>query len=314
VTTFLLRRLAGTLVVLWLVTVLVFVVIGLVPGDPTLDILGPEAPPEAQQALRAQLGLDRPLPVQYLDWLGRALRGDLGRSFFTREPVLDAVLPRLAPTIQLSLFGLIFALAIALPLGTIAALRPRSPVDFAASLLAVGGIAVPSFWLAILLIWLFSLTLRWLPPAGYVNLFHDPLENLKLMLLPALTLGAAMAAVVTRMLRSSLLEVLDQDYIQVARAKGLAEELVVARHALKNALVPVVTLIGLQMSRLIGGAVIVETIFSLPGLGRLVVDAILNRDFPRLQGAVLVIVVGVVLVNFAVDLAYARLDPRVRYE
>lgn len=300
-------------VVLWLVTVLVFVVIGLIPGDPTLDILGPEAPPEAQRALRAELGLDRPLPIQYLDWLGRALRGDLGRSFFTKEPVMQAVLPRLAPTIELSLLGLLFSLAIALPLGTISALKPRSPVDFAAGLLAVGGIAMPSFWLAILLIWLFSLTLRWLPPAGYVSFLTDPMENLRLMLLPSLTLGAAMAAVVTRMLRSSLLEVLDQDYVKVARAKGLSESLVVTRHALKNALVPVVTLVGLQMSRLIGGAVIVETIFSLPGLGRLVVDAILSRDFPRLQGAVLAIVVGVVLVNFLVDLAYARLDPRVRY-
>jgi peptide/nickel transport system permease protein len=299
--------------VLVLVSVVIFMIIHLTPGDPVLVMLGEEASPEARDRLREELGLNAPLPVQYVLWAGRVVRGDLGHSIRTHQPVSEAVLQRLPVTIELSLAAMLVSLSIALPAGIISALRRNTAADIGSSILALLGVSVPNFFLAILLIWTFALNLRWLPPIGFVPLIQDIGANLRGLIMPAVTLGTALAAVTTRQMRGSLLEVLGNDYIRTAWAKGLRGGLVIQRHALKNALIPVITVVGLQMGNLLGSAIITETIFALPGVGRMVVDSIFQRDFPMVQGIVLYLALIFLVINLLVDMTYAYLDPRIRY-
>jgi peptide/nickel transport system permease protein len=299
----------------FLVTVIAFSIILLLPGDPALAILGEELARDKQlyQALREELGLDRPIPVQYWDWLTKAFQGDFGKSIRNRQPILEAMAQKVPITVQLSFYGLLIAVCIALPVGIISAVRPGSIFDTIGTLIAVGGVATPSFWFGIMMIYLFAVYLRWLPPSGYMDPVVDLGTNLKLMIMPAITLGTHSSASMMRQMRSSLVEVLQQEYIVTARAKGLRERAVVMKHALKNAMIPVVTVLGLHLGHMLGGAVVIETIFSVPGLGRLIVDSIYFRDFPVVQATVLVMALGVVVCNLAADLAYAYLDPRIRY-
>lgn len=310
---YLLRRAGAVVPVLGVVSAVVFSLIHLTPGDPVRIMLREEADPATVATLRHQLGLDRPLPLQYLTWLGRAARGELGRSIRTNQPVVEAIRQRAPVTLTLALAALLVALTIGLPAGILAAFRRNSVVDVIATLVAIAGVSLPSFWLAMLLILVFSVTLGWLPPLGWVSLDRDPVAWVRSLVLPSVTLGVAIAAVVMRMTRASLLEVLELDYVRTARAKGLAEHRIILGHALQNALIPVVTVVGLQAGALLGGAVITETIFALPGVGRLLVDAIFQRDFPIVQGVVLFLAVNFLVVNLLVDLTYARLDPRIRY-
>ncbi|MFL5804490.1 MAG: ABC transporter permease [Roseiflexaceae bacterium] len=309
---FILRRLVLSIPILLLVSIMVFGLIHLIPGDPATVILGQEATPEVKAALRHELGLDQPLVMQYLTWLGKVLRGDLGRSLVDHTPVVDQIKLRLPITLELTIGTFIVALLIALPAGIISATRRGSVADYSGTLLALGGLSVPSFWLAIMFILLFAVKLRWLPASGYVPFSEDPRANLAAMIMPMVATGIRESAALTRMLRSSLLEVLGADYVRTARGKGLAEWLVVMRHALSNALVPVVTSAGLLLAGLFGGLVITETIFAIPGFGRLIVEAIYQRDFVTVQGAILVSALLVVLVNLLVDLLYALIDPRIR--
>jgi peptide/nickel transport system permease protein len=310
--TYIVRRLALSVPILLLVTIMVFGLIHLIPGDPATVILGQEATPEAKAGLRRELGLDQPLATQYLTWLGRVLRGDLGRSLADRTPVIEQIKQRLPVTLELTVGTFVVALLIAVPAGILSATRRGSAVDYASTLLALGGLSIPAFWLAIMFILFFAVRLRWLPASGYVPLTQDPGANLAAMIMPMVVTGIREAAVLTRMLRSSLLEVLGADYVRTARSKGLAEWGVMMRHALRNALVPVITSAGLVVAGLLGGLVITETIFAIPGFGRLIVEAIYQRDFVTVQGAILVSALLVILVNLVVDLIYALIDPRIR--
>ncbi|MBI1801910.1 MAG: ABC transporter permease [Chloroflexi bacterium] len=310
---FLLKRIVAMVPVLFLVSLIVFFIVHLTPGDPALLMLGEEANPQVLAALRHDLGLDQPIPVQYLTWVSKVLSGDLGRSVRTNQPVLEAIIQRLPPTIELTLLAMLVSLSIAIPTGIISATRRNSASDLISTTLALLGVSMPNFFLAILLIFIFSLKLRWLPPIGFTPIAQDLVGNLRGMILPSITLGAATAAVVARLTRSSLLEVLGQEYIRTARAKGLAERMVIYGHALKNAMIPVVTIVGLQIGALLGGAIITETIFVLPGVGRLVVDSIFQRDFPLVQGVVLFLSLVFLVANLVVDILYSFLDPRIRY-
>jgi len=309
---YLVRRLLLTLPVLFFVSVIVFSLINLIPGDPARIMLGEEASREALSALRKEMGLDRPRYVQYLLWLNHVARGDFGRSVRDGRPVLDTLLLKLPVTIELAVTSLLVAWVIAIPAGVVAAWKQRTALDYAATTVALAGISVPNFWLGIMMIYLFAVNLRLLPPSGYIEPWIDLARSLKLMVMPSIVLGAALAALVMRLLRSSMLEVLGTDYIRTARAKGLDDVVVLIRHAMKNAMIPVVTVMGLQLSGLLGGAVITETIFAVPGLGRLTVDSILTRDYPMVQGVVLFAALAVVATNLIVDLTYAVLDPRIR--
>jgi peptide/nickel transport system permease protein len=306
-------QLLGTLPVLLILSVGVFLMLHLTPGDPVDIMLGQDATPEARTALRAELGLDQPLPIQYARWLANVIRGDLGRSIRTHQPVLEAIVSRLPVTIELSLLALFLSLAIGLPAGVLAAVRRNSSLDLASTGVALVGVSLPSFFLGILLILVFALWLRWVPPSGYTPMVQDPLMNLKQMFMPALALGAALAGIVARLMRSSLLEILGTDYMRTAHAKGLSRQDAVVTHGLKNALLPVVTVVGLQVGALLGGAILIETIFALPGIGRLAVDSIFARDFPIVQGVVLFLALVRIASNLGADLLYARLDPRISF-
>jgi peptide/nickel transport system permease protein len=297
--------------VLVILSVGVFLMLHLTPGDPVQIMLGQDADPQSVAALRAELGLDQPLPVQYVRWVGNVLRGDLGRSIRTHQPVMEAITSRLPVTLELSIVSLVVSLAIGLPAGVVAATRRNTPLDLASTGLALAGVSLPSFFLGILLILVFALGLRWVPPSGYTPLGQDPAMNLKQMAMPAVALGAALAGIVARLTRSSLLDVLSAEYMRSARAKGLSESAAVVHHGLKNALLPVVTVVGLQVGALLGGAILIETIFALPGIGRLAVDSIFARDFPIVQGVVLFLALVRILSNLVADLLYARLDPRI---
>ncbi len=311
--TYIAKRLIGMIPVLFLVSIVIFSIVHLTPGDPALLMLGEEVTPEKLAALRHQLTLDQPIPVQYAFWLSNVLHGDLGRSVRTNQPVVEAIAQRLPPTVELTLFALVFSLGMAIPAGIISASRRNSASDLISTTLALLGISMPSFFLAILLIFIFALKLRWFPPIGYTPITQDVVANIKGMILPGLTLGAAVAALTSRQLRSSLLEALNQDYIRTAQAKGLSERMILLGHAFKNAMIPVVTVVGLQVGELLGGAIITESIFVLPGVGRLVVDSIFARDFPLVQGAVLFLAVVYLFANLIVDIIYVYLDPRIRY-
>jgi peptide/nickel transport system permease protein len=306
------RRLLATIPVLFLVTVGVFMLIHLVPGDPVDVMLGENQDPVARQALRHDLGLDQPLYVQYANWLMRVAQGDLGRSVRTHQTVLENVSQRIRPTLELAIYAMLISTLVAVPLGILTATHRNSALDSFGTSFALFGICMPNFVLALLLIFIFGVSLHWLPIASYTDPFENPLAGIKSLTLPAITLGLALAAVVTRTLRSSLLETLSEEYIKTARAKGLGANAVVLRHALKNALIPVVTVIGLQFGTLIGGAVITEYVFAIPGVGRLVVDSVFARDYPLVQGVVLLICFGFIVSNLIVDILYGWLDPRIR--
>lgn len=310
--TFLIRRILLTIPILLLVTVMVFSLIHLIPGDVATVVLGQEATPAAKVAMRHRLGLDKPLPVQYATWVGNVLHGNLGASLTDGTPVATEIKQRLPITGELALASFIVAILIAIPAGIISAMFRGRVVDYAATLFAFLGMSVPGFWLAMLMIILFAVRLRLLPSSGYVSFSQDPAANLRAMLLPAVATGLRESAVLMRMMRSSLLEVLSQDYIRTARAKGLARLAVVFGHGLRNAMIPVITQSGLLIAGLLGGLVITETLFSIPGFGRLIVTAIFERDFITVQGAVLVSALLVVLVNLVVDILYGTLDPRIR--
>ena len=308
-----LQRLAATVPVLLLVTAGVFALLHLTPGDPIDAMMAESVDATAKASLRAELGLDRPLPVQYAAWMGRVLRGDLGRSIRNGEPVVENVRRRIRPSLQLALLAMVISLLIAFPVGIASAVRRNTSVDRVGTTFALFGICMPNFLLALLLIFLFGVTLRWLPISGYVDPAEELVDGLRSLALPAITLGLALAAVVTRTLRSSMLEALTEDYVRTARAKGLSEWRVVRGHVLRNALIPVVTVLGLQLGTLIGGAVITEYVFALPGVGRLVVDAVFARDYPLVQGVVLLIALGFIASNLLVDLLYGLIDPRIRH-
>ncbi|MDE3111709.1 MAG: ABC transporter permease [Chloroflexota bacterium] len=309
--TYLLRRLALFIPVLVLISILVFSLLHLAPGDPVNMIVGEDRPgPEVIAAIRKEYGFDDPLPIQYLRWASHAAVGDLGYSYRSREAVTQVVLERLPTTVELSVLSIAFGLVLALPLGILAALRRGTWIDAVSSAVAALGISMPAFWIGILLIYLFALTLRWVPPSGYVSPTEDLAQNLRLMVLPVITLGLGYGATLTRYVRASMLESLGLDFVRTARAKGLSGAQVVFGHVLRSALVPIVTVLGIETGRLLGGAVLTETIFALPGMGRLAVDAILSSDFPTMQGAVLIMALWVLLANLVVDLLYGVLDPR----
>ena len=307
-----LRRLLATVPVLLLVTAGVFALLHLTPGDPVDAMMAESADASTKESLRRELGLDRPIAVQYAAWMGRLLRGDLGRSIRNGEPVLENVSRRVRPSLQLALLAMAIALTIAFPVAIASAVRHNTGVDRLGTTFALFGICMPNFLLALLLIFVFGVTLRWLPISGYLDPLEEGWSGLRSLILPAVTLGLALAAVITRTLRSSLLEALAEDYVRTARAKGLSEWVVIRGHVLKNALIPVVTVLGLQLGTLIGGAVITEYVFALPGVGRLVVDAVFARDYPLVQGVILLIALGFIVSNLFVDLLYGYIDPRIR--
>src|SRR5947207_13401208 len=308
-----LHRLAATVPVLLLVTLGVFALLHLTPRDPIAATTPESAVAAVKAHRRAELGLAQPTYVQYAQWMARVARGDLGRSIRNGEPVIENVGRRIRPSLQLALLAMTISLLIAFPVGIVSAVRRNTAADRAGTTFALFGICMPNFLLALLLIFVFGVTLRWLPISGYVDPLEEGLDGLRSLILPAVTLGLALSAVITRNLRSSLLEALGEDYVRTARAKGLSEWGVIRGHVLKNAMIPVVTVLGLQLGTLIGGAVITEYVFALPGVGRLVVDAVFARDYPLVQGVILLIAVGFIVSNLLVDLLYRWLDPRIRY-
>ncbi len=311
---YILKRLLAMIPVLFLVSLIVFFLIRLIPGDPAVAMLGEEATPQMIASLRQEFGLDQPIPVQYAIWLSHVLRGDLGNSTRAHLPVLQAIVERLPATVELTILSLLISLSIAIPVGIISATRRGSRADLISTTLSLLGVSMPNFFLAILLIFIFSLNLRLLPPIGYTPITQDLTANLRGMILPAIALSAGATAIVARLTRSGLLEVLNLDYIRTARSKGLDEKRVINRHALKNAMIPVVTIVGLQVGALLSGAVITESIFVLPGVGKLAVDAIFSRDFAVIQGVVLFFSLVFLAANLVVDVLYAFLDPRIHYE
>ena len=313
--TYILKRVLSLVPALLGIAVLVFLMLRLIPGDIVDEMLGAQNTiTEGQrQSLRHFFGLDQPLPVQFWEWIRHLAVGDLGASFRTATPVSELLLSRLPVTIELTLLSMLIGSAIGISTGVVAAVWRNTPLDDGARIVSLFGLSIPEFWQGTMLLLMTSLWLHWIPPVDYIAPWQDPLRNLTIMLLPALSLGTVLAANVTRQTRSALLDVLSRDYVRTARSKGLRERAVVLRHAMKNALIPVVTVSGLQIGYLLGGAVIVEQVFTLPGVGRLLLDSIYGRDYPVVQGAVLVIAFGFVLVNLCVDLLYAVLDPRISY-
>jgi peptide/nickel transport system permease protein len=299
--------------VAFLVTIIIFTLIRMSPGDPVLVFAGEERDAATLDALRHQYGLDQPMPVQYVVWLEHAVQGDLGRSLRTRQPVLEAITERLPKTIELGAAALLISVTVGLVVGTVAALKRNSPLDFIATGFTIAGVSLPNFYLGLILILVFALAIRIFPPGGYSDFVESPVDNLKRLVLPAITLATASTAVNLRQVRSSLLDVLGQEYLRTARAKGLRERAVIFGHAMKNGLIPVVTVFGLQVGALIEGAIITETIFFWPGVGRLAVDSITGRDYPVVQAIVLMSALSFMVSTLLVDLLYAWLDPRISY-
>jgi peptide/nickel transport system permease protein len=310
---YVLRRAWQALVVMLGVSVIVFALVHLVPGDPIRVALGTRFDPETYARLRERAGFDQPLLVQYLSWLAGAVTGDLGVSFRSGQPVTGTLLARLPATAGLALAALVIALLISLPVGIISAVRSGSKTDYAATVFSQLGISIPDFWMAILLIVFVTVPIGWLPSSGYVPFTTSPVEWGRHVLLPALTIGVVSGSLLTRFVRSAMLEALGQDYTRTARAKGLRERVVVNRHVLRNALIPFVTAAGLQLATLLGGVIVVEIVFAWPGLGQLAFLAVDRRDYPVLQGAVLLFALMFLVINLLVDLLYAWLDPRIKY-
>ena len=314
-TTYILRRLLLMIPVALLVTVGIFVIIRIAPGDPVLTYAGEDKDPATIAAVRAELGLDQPLPIQYAAWLSRAVQGDLGRSFQTRQRVIEAIGERIPVTLELGLAAILISVSVALVVGILSAVKRNSALDLLTTSVTLAGVSFPNFYLGLLLILLFAYIVpgHIFPPGGFVPFSKDPAENLRYLVLPAITVATASLAVNLRQVRSSLLDVFGQDYVRTARAKGLHERAVVTRHALKNALIPVVTIIGIQIGAIIEGAIITETIFFIPGIGRLAVQAIPSQDYPIVQGVVLVSALSFMLSTLAVDILYAFIDPRISF-
>jgi peptide/nickel transport system permease protein len=309
---FLVRRAFISAVTLVLVSLIVFAGVRAIPGDPARVLAGAEADESGLEEIREKYGLKDSVLVQYLRWVGHALRGDLGVSIRTRQSVAATVAQKLPITIELTILSIAVALAIAIPAGVMAAVKRNTAWDVVMSGISLGGVSVPNFWLGIMLILLVSVRLGWLPASGYVPPWDDPIDNLRRMIMPALVLGTGLAAVLMRQTRNAMIEVLSADYVRTARAKGLAQPAVVIRHALRNSLVPVVTILGLQMGALMSGAVVTEQIFVVPGFGRLIVEAVFTRDYPLVQGVVLITASAYVLINLLVDVSYSVLNPRIR--
>ena len=309
---FLVRRAFISAVTLLIISLIVFTGVRLIPGDPARVLGGTDADPAGLEEIREKYRLKDPIPVQYLRWLGLALRGDLGESIRTRTSVAWTIAIKAPITLELAALSLLVAIGIAIPAGVLAAVRRNTVWDVLASSVSLCGVSVPNFWLGIMLILLVSVRFGWLPASGFVPLAEDVLGNVKRMLMPALVLGTGLAAVLMRQTRNAMIEVLSADYVRTARAKGLAQRAVVVRHALRNGLIPVVTILGLQMGALMGGAVVTEQIFVLPGFGRLIVEAVFTRDYPVVQGVVLITASSYVLINLLVDVSYSVLNPRIR--
>jgi peptide/nickel transport system permease protein len=317
--TYILRRMLLMVPTLLTVSVVIFGILRVMPGDVTVAITGGvggetlKLSPEEKAAIRAEWGLDQPLYRQYLSWIGGVLRGDFGTSFWYKTSIRSEIAERYPVTVELAVAAVMISFAFALPLGVISAVRQDTPVDYLFRVISVFGLAIPSFWLGILLLLFTSTQFHWTPPFGYVSLWKDPRTNFLQFFLPVITLGFALSGILTRMLRSQLLEVLREDYVRTAWAKGLRERAVIMRHALKNAMMPVLTLSAIQFGVILGGAVVTETVFVLPGLGRSLVDAVTKRDYPMVQAIVLLIGTTFMLINLVVDILYAWVDPRIRY-
>jgi peptide/nickel transport system permease protein len=314
------QRVLQLIPVLILVSIAVFLIIRIIPGDPVLVMLGIDPEERARiseeqyEVLKHQLGFDRPIYVQYVNWVSKIVQGDMGLSLRSRRPIFEVIFERYPATLYLALTALLAGVAIAIPMGVIAAVRQNTSADYAAMGFALWGIAMPNFWLALMLIVLFSLKLGWLPSIGYASPLENPWLFLQHAFLPAIVMGTDLAAPLTRYIRAEMLEQLTQDYVRTAWAKGLPSRMVIVRHALKNSLIAAVTVVGLQTARLLGGSTIVETVFSWPGVGRLVIEGIYSRDYPIVQGAVLLIAVTYVFINLFVDMLYKWLDPRIKLE
>ena len=307
------RRLLLLFPVLVIVGIIVFTLMQLIPGDAASMMLGRDATTEQKDALRERLNLNEPVPVQFVTWFGNALRLDFGESLFIGKPVTEALLDRVEPTALLALYAMTLAIVIAIPAGVLAAIRRNSLLDRLMMVVSISGVAIPSFFFGILLILLFAVVLGWLPSGGYVDFGEDPVEHFKYMLLPSLTLGFSAAGLLARLVRSTMLDVLNDDYVRTAYAKGLARRHVVLWHALRNAMIPVLTIIGVSFAGMLGGAVVIETVFNIPGMGRLVAQSVTRRDFPLVQGAVLVVAAVQVIIMLLIDVLYVYVDPRVRY-
>lgn len=312
-TAFIVRRLLLLVPVLLIVGVIVFSLLHLAPGDPASMMLGREATLEQKEAVRDQLGLDEPVPVQFATWFWGVVRLDFGESLFIGQPVTEALLDRVQPTVLLAVYSLTLSIAIAIPAGVLAAVRPNSFLDRLLMILSISGAAIPGFFLSILLILLFAVILDWLPSGGYANIGEDPIQHLKYMLLPSAALGFSGAGFLARLVRSTMLDVLNEDYVRTAYAKGLPGRHVVLAHALRNALIPIMTVIGVLLAGTLGGAVVIETVFNIPGMGRLLVQSVTRRDYPIVQGAVMMIAAVELIVMLLVDILYVVVDPRIRY-
>lgn len=308
---YVLRRIGASLLTLFIASVVVFAGVHALPGDPAVALSAETSNPAVLRAIRVEYGLDKPLPAQYVLWAGHALRGDFGTSPKTDLPVASAIAERLPITAELTVLALLIAVVLGVPIGVMAAVRRGSAADYLGSTMSLGGLSIPHFWLGILLILAFAVHLHWLPASGFVPL-TDPLANLAHMIMPAFVLGIGLAAVVMRQVRSAMLESLTADYVRTARAKGMSEWAVVGVHALRNSLLTVVTVIGLQLGTLISGVVVTEEIFVIPGVGKLTLDAVFSRDYPTLQGVVLVTASAYIVANLLTDLAYSLLNPRIR--
>ncbi len=311
---YIVRRLLMAVALLWLVSILVFALIRLIPGDPGSIMLGEFATEELRQQAAAKWGLDQPIPVQYGVWLEHVLQGDMGQSIRWQEPVLGLIVERFPATLSLTFLALVIGVTLGITTGSAAALNHGTFVDLATTFAALIGLSIPSFWLALVLMLVFSVTLHWLPAIGYTPIYQNPVEGLRTLAMPSFALGITLAAVNSRMTRSAMLDVLSQDYMRTARAKGLIERVVIVRHALRNAMMTVVTIVGMQLGVLLGGAVVIEELFSIPGTGKLLIGAVSTRDYPLIQGTVLVFAATLMLINLLVDLSYAYLDPRIRYD
>lgn len=309
---FVIRRLLQTVVVLFIVTLIVFSILQVLPGDPARTLLGPEASPEQVEQVREELGLDRPLPVQYITWVEQALHGDLGKSIAFREDVTKIIGEHLPKTIYISILSMVMAIFIGVPAGIIAAIRRGGKIDSLISVVSNFGMAVPAFWLAVLCIYFFSLKMGWFPVQGYTSPFDDFWLSTKQVIMPVVCLAFAALASFARQTRSAMLEVIMQDFTRTARSKGLKERAIIIRHTLKNAIIPVITLIGLQVRNVVGSTVFIEQVFNIPGMGRLVVQSVFNQDFVVVQGCVLIIAIIVALTNLLVDISYGFADPRIR--
>jgi peptide/nickel transport system permease protein len=311
-TAYLVRRIATILPTLVFVTMLIFGLQQLLPGDPAVVLAGEEQDPQVIAYLREKMHLDEPLPMRYLYWVGGVLQGDLGESIRNQQPVLELVLQKLPVTIELAVLAMLIALVIGIPTGIVSAVRQGSAWDLGANAFALWGLSTPNFWLGILMILLFSVHLGWLPASGYVPIREDPVANLQAMVMPAFVLGTNIAAVLMRHTRSAMLQVMTADYVRTARAKGLSRRIVILRHALRNALTPVITLGALELGTLLSGAVLTEQVFTIPGFGKLIVDAVFNRDYAVVQGVVLVTGTAYILLNLLADIAYVVVNPRLR--